>query len=89
MKNVLSNKKVVPVLFALQKNFWKRNPIKLVFEYRFNSNKHAYDVFVRNTSFVDFYCTNMHVFFGVQSGFIWNHWIGDLHVTVEHRYLDR
>jgi len=63
MKNVLSNKKVVPVLmFALQKNFWKRNPIKLVFEYRFNSNKHAYDVFVRNTSFVDFYCTNMHVF---------------------------
>jgi len=25
--------------------------------------------------------------FDVQSGFIWNHWMGALHVTVKHRHI--
>jgi len=29
------------------------------------------------------------VYFGVQSGFIWNHWMGALHVTVGHRHLPK
>jgi len=28
-------------------------------------------------------------YFGVQSGFIWNYWMGALHVTAEHKHLGR
>jgi len=35
------------------------------------------------------FIVRIRVYFGVQSDIIWNHWMGDLHVTVEHRHLSR
>ena len=39
----------------------------------------------RRTVFI----VRIRVYFGVQSEFIWNHWMGALHVTVAHRHLSR
>jgi len=58
----------------------KRNNsiIKSVFDYRFNSNKHTYMfMFVIQVSW---FLLSIYVFFGVQSGFIWNHWMGAVKV---------
>ena len=61
--------------------------INSVFDCRFYSNKHTYMFLFVTHAFWVFIVRIC--FFVVQCGFIWNHWMGALHVTVGHRYLDR
>jgi len=72
MKSVLSNKKVVQMRCG--RKFGRGTIITSVYDYRFNNQTHIF-LFVTKALWV--FIVRI-VFFGVQSGFIWNHWIGAL-----------
>jgi len=81
MKNILSSKNVVQMLiFALQMNIWKRN---------YKYYQYSTIILIQISTLKFFFVTqafcffNVRIcFFGAKSGFIRNHWMGALHVTL-------